>query len=70
MKDTFSQWDLIDFMKQKNTFMSAKDICKETKTTMSSVNRKLSKLFPKRLEKKVIKINIGNRKMRLFKFKR
>jgi hypothetical protein len=69
-ENTFSQWDLMDFMKDKKTFMSAKQISKETNTTMSSVNRKLSKLFPRCLEKKVIKINIGNRRMRLFRYKK
>jgi len=50
--------------------MSAKQIAVETKATLSSVNRKLGKLFPKFLEKKVTRVTTGRRPVRFFRFKR
>jgi len=54
---TFSQWDLADFLKTKRKYMSARQIAKETKTTLTTVNRKLHKI--RWIEKKVKKVKIG-----------
>jgi len=60
---------LKDFLKTKKTFMSARQIAIETKATLSSVNRKLGKLFPRCLEKKVTRVKTGRRPVRFFRYK-
>jgi len=49
--------------------MSARQIAIETKATLSSVNRKLGKLFPRCLEKKVTRVKTGRRPVRFFRYK-
>lgn len=54
----FSQWDLASFLKRKGKFMTARQISKETRTTLTTVNRKLNKI--RAVEKKVKKIKVGH----------
>ena len=41
--------------------MSVRQIAKDTGQTITSVNRKIKKLVPRTLEKKVRKVMVGNR---------
>jgi predicted transcriptional regulator len=56
----YNQWELGEFLKKKRRYMSAKEIAKETKTTLTTVNRKLNRLTKSRhIKKKVKRIQIG-----------
>lgn len=61
MEKDYNIYELSNFLKTKRKFMSVKEIAKETGSTITSVSRKIKKLVPKTLEKKVKKMQVGKR---------
>jgi len=54
-----NQYDLTDYLKKKRKYMTTREIAKETKTTIPATQRKLNRLCPRLIEKRVKWIIVG-----------
>jgi len=68
----YNQNELVQYMKRQGKFMTAKEIAQQTRATQQTVSRKLNKLTPRVLEKKVRKVKSGKqmRRTAYYRFKK
>jgi len=58
---SYNMYELAQYLKQKRRYVSIRQIAKETGQTIQSVHRKMSRLYPRFVEKKVKKVKVGKR---------
>ena len=70
----YNQYELADYLKGKRKYMNAKQIAKDTKSSITTTLRKLNKMVGVRLETTTRKVKVGrcNHKMpvKFFRHKR
>jgi hypothetical protein len=71
---SYNQYELVDFLKKKQRYMSAREIASETSGTLTTVHRKLNKMVGRKVEVKTKRIwtGRGNRKFAIkhYRYKR
>ena len=61
MTKHYNIYELGKYLKQKRRYMSVRQIAKDTGQTITSVNRKVKKLVPRTIERKVRNVMVGKR---------
>lgn len=71
---SYNQYQLVNFLKKRRKYMTAKEIANQTNGTITTVNRKLNKMVGKMVEKRYRRMQVGkaNHKMKvgLYRYKR
>ena len=60
MRNHYNQYELVDFLKNRKKYMSAKEIANETNGTITTINRKLNKRIGRDIEIQVRKRKVGH----------
>lgn len=61
MTEHYNVYEMAKYLKAKGKFMSVRQIAKDTGQTITSVNRKVKKLVPKVVERRIREVIVGRR---------